>query len=397
MSPRHAGVAAVLLLTVIGCGGKTEEPVPTLVASRADFEVVVRAHGELAAARSTVIKIPPQLSTWQTIGWIAEEGALVRAGDPVLVFSDVDIVAGTAETESKIGLEDLRRESAENGFDRDDLHLHNQLEVLDMQRDMATRYAPKDEQIFSRNQIIEATIDLEVLGTESAYLNRQGEQLGLRQVAELELLTLQRRTHEVKLSQLQSARANLALTAPHDGVFLLGEGWSKESLRPGTRVHPMWNLGELPDLSQMTAKVWVHESEAGGLKAGLAATVSLDIAPGRAFKASVARVSGVAAPIDEASPARYFEVTLDLAELDRVLLRPRHRVEAAIFVERLADVIAVPNQAVFEEGGTAFVMVREGGRFLRRDVVLGSRGPSRTVVRTGLAAGDELALARPPE
>jgi multidrug efflux pump subunit AcrA (membrane-fusion protein) len=388
-------LGALLVATLTGCAESPNEPVPTVTATPGTVEVAVRADGELVAARSTVIKIPPQLSGWQTIGWIAEPGSAVTEGDPVVVFSDAEIVLDEDDARRRVGLGDLRIEASVRDFDTDELHLHNQLEVLALERDMAETFAPSDELIFSRNEILEAAIDLEYLGTESDYLERETGKLEERRRAELELLSLQRQTHQLKLEQLEEAEGSLVVRAPHDGIFLLDDDWDEGDLQPGCRVHPFWSLGELPDLSRMQAKVWVHESEAGSLEPGMEARLTLDMAPGRDFPATVASMAGVAAAIDADNPAKYFEVLLDVEGSDSELLRPRHRVEATIFVARLEDAMAVPNQAVFQEDETTYVYVEDGGSFRRTEVEVGLRGPSRTVIAGGIEPGEVVALVRP--
>jgi multidrug efflux pump subunit AcrA (membrane-fusion protein) len=68
-----------------------------------------------------------------------------------------------------------------------------------------------------------------------------------------------------------------------------------------------------------------------------------------------------------------------------------------IFVERRADQLAIPNQAIFQEAGEVWVWVREDGGFVERPVAIGERSISRTIVLEGLDEGDVVALADPSE
>jgi multidrug efflux pump subunit AcrA (membrane-fusion protein) len=73
-------------------------------------------------------------------------------------------------------------------------------------------------------------------------------------------------------------------------------------------------------------------------------------------------------------------------------MKPGIQVKATVFVERLADVIAVPNQALVYEQDKAFVMVRRGSRAEKRPVETGARSLTLTVVTKGLAPGEVILL-----
>jgi multidrug efflux pump subunit AcrA (membrane-fusion protein) len=154
-------------------------------------------------------------------------------------------------------------------------------------------------------------------------------------------------------------------------------------------------LGELPDLSAMQARVYVLESEAAGLAQGLRAEVTLDAHPERTYAGSVASVQPIANPIEPESPVKYFETILALDETDGDVMRAGSRARAVIFVEERDAVLAVPNQALFHDDDGAYVYASNGGGFERRAVTLGARSVARTVVQSGLSAGDVVALVDP--
>jgi multidrug efflux pump subunit AcrA (membrane-fusion protein) len=145
----------------------------------------------------------------------------------------------------------------------------------------------------------------------------------------------------------------------------------------------------------MEAKVVVLESEAAGLKEGLPVTVGLDYEPGRTFTGKVAAIDTIAKPLSDDSPLKYFEARVGLDVTDPQLMKPGVQVRASIFVEKLDDVVAVPNQAFVFEGEAAFVFVRKGGRVLKRPVEMGARSLTQTVVTKGLEEGAQILLGQP--
>jgi hypothetical protein len=141
----------------------------------------------------------------------------------------------------------------------------------------------------------------------------------------------------------------------------------------------------------MEAKVFVLESRprASGEPAGHVPRLQ----PGRAFTGKVA--GSIRSPLlSEDSPLKYFERAPPRRH-DPELMKPGVQVRASIFVEKLADVIAIPNQAFVFEGDAAFVFIRKGGRVLKRPVEMGARSLTQTVVTKGLEEGAQILLGQP--
>jgi hypothetical protein len=178
-------------------------------------------------------------------------------------------------------------------------------------------------------------------------------------------------------------------------MLIINKYWNGEKFRVGMNAYSGMKLGSLPDLSVMEAKLYVLESEASGLKEGLPVSVILDYEPGRVFAGKVAGIDTIAKPLSEDSPLKYFETRVRLDVTDPGLMKPGIQVRASIFVEKLAGVIAVPNQALVFEADKAFVLVRKGGRVQRRPVDMGARSLTQTVITKGLEAGGRILLGQP--
>ncbi|MCL5742477.1 MAG: efflux RND transporter periplasmic adaptor subunit, partial [Acidobacteria bacterium] len=82
------------------------------------------------------------------------------------------------------------------------------------------------------------------------------------------------------------------------------------------------------------------------------------------------------------------------AQLD-VLLRPGLLADVEIIVEKIPNAIHIPNQALFEKEGQIIAYVKVKGRFEARPVSLLKRSESTVVIRSGLKAGEIIALADP--
>jgi multidrug efflux pump subunit AcrA (membrane-fusion protein) len=154
-------------------------------------------------------------------------------------------------------------------------------------------------------------------------------------------------------------------------------------------------LGSLPDLSVMEAKLFVLESEASGLKESLPVSLSLDFEPGRVFAGKLVSIDTVAKPLTEESPAKFFETKASLEVTDPALMKPGVQVRASIFVEKLDDVITVPNQAISFDEGRAFLLVKRSAKVEKREVGVGARSLTLTVITKGLDEGESILLGHP--
>ena len=82
------------------------------------------------------------------------------------------------------------------------------------------------------------------------------------------------------------------------------------------------------------------------------------------------------------------------AQLD-ILLRPGLLADVEIIVERIPDAIHIPVQAVFERDGKPVVYVKQGERFVVREIKPLKRSESTMVIAEGLQEGEIVALADP--
>ncbi len=101
---------------------------------------------------------------------------------------------------------------------------------------------------------------------------------------------------------------------------------------------------------------------------------------------------------------RFSQVELDAAKLPPppeeskgldVLLRPGMLADVEIIVEKIANAIHVPSQAIFERDNKYFVYLRGGKGFVEQPVQIARRTESTVVLSSGVKAGDTVAMADP--
>lgn len=395
-----AGLAAAVALGFYLPGspilGGARAGVPVERVEPRPFVRRVTAEGELRAVRATPLSVPPGAPGPFRIGWLAEDGVRVRAGDVVIRFDPSEVEKELVEAADDLAsarLEAQKQSAEDMAAIR---KLERDLELAREELTNARQFQKKDELVFSRSEIVESEIDQELaLGKEEHARDARGRRETLSR-AGLDLLGIRMRQAEARIARARQALAALTVTAPHDGVLVLKRNWRGEAPRVGDQV---WNnqvMAEIPDLSAMEAEVFVLEADAGGLAPGRPARMALESRPGVEHAARIARVEALAKPRFRGSPVQYFGVVLALGETDPGIMKPGQRVRATLELDERPRALTVPRQAVFEREGKMVVYRQEAGGALEPvAVTLGPGSAGRVVIESGLAAGDVVALVDP--
>jgi HlyD family secretion protein len=372
--------------------------VPVGPVARRDFVHLVPAEGNLRAARSTTVSVPMAAPGPFHVAWVAPDGSRVRAGEVLVRFDPTDLVKALDDAEGDLASARLKTDKQRSSDLAEIDKLQRDVAMARVELANAMQFQKKDELIFSRHDIIQSQIDQQLAGERERHAREQRRNQETLGRADLDLLAIDVRKAEVKIRQARAGLSALRVTAPHDGVVMLRRlGFMSDPPRVGDTVWSGMPLAEIPDLSIMQAEVYVLEADAGGLAAGKPATVAVESDPGVEHAARIARVDTLAKPRLKGSPVQFFAVTLALARTDPRVMKPGQRVKAVLRLEERRGALVVPRQAVFQRDGRNVVYRRRaGGRaFEAEPVELGPSDIGSTVITSGIAAGDLVALRDP--
>ena len=161
--------ALLFILQMVGCGGSESTGTATMRVKKETFEVIIPGFGELQAVKSTPIMVPPQVRGRQTIAWMLPENSFVEKGSTVAKL-DANWYHERIQKEN-FGIQkiDLDIKDKERELQREKSELNGQLNLTSIERDMADVYAARDENIYSRNQIIKDSINLDYLKQKTSF------------------------------------------------------------------------------------------------------------------------------------------------------------------------------------------------------------------------------------
>jgi macrolide-specific efflux system membrane fusion protein len=137
----------------------------------------------------------------------------------------------------------------------------------------------------------------------------------------------------------------------------------------------------------MTMTVALSEADVSKVRVGQAATVTLDALTGVELGAHVSAISTVGTT---SSGVVSYNATLTLNQTNSQV-KPGMSASASIIVGQ-AQGVNVPNTAVSGTGSIANVTLVSNGKKTQKQVAVGLRGNSRTLIASGLSAGEQLAV-----
>lgn len=361
------------------------------------FEITLQADGELRAAESTPIKPPVGSRDPRTIEWMVPDNSWVTEGQIVARFDASVARRGTQDIGIELSKVDIQVMAKQRELERLLGELGNELELVDIEKVMAEEFSFDNELAYSRHEIIDAMRDKELLEYRSGHLEGKKGTYREREGAEEAVLNAARDTQESKYREHQSQLNNSEIRAPHNGFFVYEKSWFGQKVDVGSTVFPGNKIATIPNLEKMEAVLHVLETEAVGIAEGQSALVTIDAYPDRPLSGTISHVSATASPIARDIPVNFFTITVALLDADPTWIRPESLVSAVIAIERVQDTIFIPNQSVFSDSSGDWVLLREGGDLVRREIVLGLRGTNRSQIISGLEKDSQIALFPPEE
>jgi len=398
-----AVVVAVILLAGSGVLfgavrlGRRSPTVPTIEVKRGEFLDSLQFRGEVKALKSVTISAPAEAGDLQIIK-ISPEGTVVKTGDVVVEFDKTKTEQDLAQFKSA-----LKSAEAEIGQAKAQARLaeeENKTAVLKARYDVeGAKLEASKQEIVSKIEGEEAKLKL----ADSEQKLREAETKQKSDEA-LNKATIESKEQASKKAQYDVQRAERALTqmsqrAPSAGTISLLQHWGGSGMvtyRPGDRAWPGAAIAELPDATTLRITARVDETERGRLALQQPVTVQLNAIPDRQFSGHIEQIGAIASlDFNSGWPiTRNFILEVGIDQTDP-RFKPGITGEVTVVVDKVANAIILPAQALFQKSGQNVAYVWHGGDFEERVVEVGRRSGDKIVVAKGVSTGDKVALRDP--
>jgi len=145
------------------------------------------------------------------------------------------------------------------------------------------------------------------------------------------------------------------------------------------------------DLTQMNVESRLNEVDAGRVKLGGKVTITSKLLGDTPAQGTITEISPQAVVIaslqGNSSPTVLVKIHLDKVPAG---LKPGFTVNIHMIVATKEGVLAVPQEALFQEGKKNFVYLIEEGRLLKTEVRIGIGNDTHQEISSGLKAGDQI-------
>lgn len=194
-------------------------------------------------------------------------------------------------------------------------------------------------------------------------------------VAQRDLATANLAQANAALRRAREVQSNSTVTSPVTG-FVVERNYDAGST-PGEKP-----IVVVADLREMKLEAGVSELEAGRLRVGMKAVVSVQAKPGQTFTGQLA---AIAPEVDERN--RHFMIDVRVPNDGRALLSGMYA-SARITEATTTNAILVPKDAVTSRDGKRVVQKVQGNAVTFTEVTEGLSDASHVQIVKGLAAGD---------
>jgi HlyD family secretion protein len=391
-----AALGAALLSACDATPPVASSPSETL-AARA-WNETVDAEGEIKAASDTPLAVPGSGWSSRVLVDMVADGSNVRKGQVVARFDAPQSRMELSQAEYELLRKTLAEEASRQAAAVDRGVLAGERAKVEDDLGLSRRYAKVDLSVFAKNTILDALADVGFLTTKRGYLDWKGGQAQARSAAQEAVLHSQRDSVQQTAAQKRQSLDSLELLAPHDGVFLQAARWDGAKALVGASQMAGEAFGFIPDLDQLVARFSVPEGRAYGLKPGMPVRVRL-AGTGTELDLAVTKVSSSASTISSDSPVKYteFDAAIATDAARRLGLKPGQALNGTVWLVARQSALTVPNMSLVQEGAGYVVYTEDAGWPVKHKIELGQRGPVRSEIKSGLAAGARIILVPPAE
>lgn len=194
-------------------------------------------------------------------------------------------------------------------------------------------------------------------------------------VAQRDLAAANLAQADAALRRAREVQSNATITSPVNG-YVVERNYDAGAI-PGDKP-----VVVVADMRQMKLEAGVSELEAGRIRVGLKARVSVQAKPGQLFDGVLA---AIAPEVDERN--RHFMIDVRVPNADRALLSGMYAA-ARIVESTVANAVVVPKDAVMTKDGKRVVQKVQGDVLSIVVVTEGLSDGTRVQIVSGLAAGD---------
>ncbi len=191
---------------------------------------------------------------------------------------------------------------------------------------------------------------------------------------------------EIRIQALEALLNAREITAPFDGTITL------VNMQPGDQASMGSPAFRLDDLSKILVDVQISEMDISRIEIGQDVTLTFDGINDKTYHGTVIEVASVGTAVQGSVN---FNIVVEITDADEEI-RPPMTAGVSIVVNRLENVLLVPNRALYMQNGQRVVYVLRNGQMTAVPITIGASSSLFSEVLSGdIAEGDLVILNLP--
>ncbi|MBR0036221.1 MAG: HlyD family efflux transporter periplasmic adaptor subunit [Bacteroidales bacterium] len=345
---------------------------------RGEFNDYIRISGRVQPL--TTIQLSPQEGgIVQTI--LIEEGSAVKAGDPILILSndnlDLQILnseAELAEKENILRNTQIQMEQQKLDVRQNELEYGTQVERL--HRAYVQQKALYDDKLIAKEDYLKAEEDYLLAQQKYELIVERARQDSLFRGTQIDRMEESLENMLLNMQMIRKRKSNLVVKAPIDGELGLLDVVLGQSIASGTRI------GQINSVGVYKVEAQIDEHYIDRVVAGLEATFERQ---GETYSTSIRKV------YPEVRDGKFkadFKFVGDQPEN----IRSGQTYYLNLQLGQPEEAVIIPRGTFYQKTGGKWIYVvdKDGGRAVRREIRIGRQNPQYYEVLEGLEPGEQV-------
>jgi HlyD family secretion protein len=359
--------------------------------SRRDFVRSVRLGGTVEAVESTTISAPrlsgPN-SNSLVITTLIRPGTTVNQGDLIVEFDRQEQIKNSLDRRAE--LQDLEQQIAKREAQERAARAHDDSELTLGQSAIARAQLEMGKnELLPKINVEKNKLALEQADATMKQLKATYELK--RRAAEADIRILQIRRDRAANAERQAAgnAERMSIHAPIGGMAVVKTIWKGNNMaevQEGEEVRAGVPIVDIVNPNAMRVRARVNQADVNELRVGQSVRVGLDAYPALSFDGRIAQISPLGVASVLSGKVRTFIVLVNVNGSHPNLM-PDLSASLDVALDRTANAIVVPRDAIRQDGNRTIVRVKRGNSFEDRTVTVQATNAYEALLSSGLDDG----------
>jgi HlyD family secretion protein len=359
--------------------------------SRRDFVRSIRLGGTVEAVESTTISAPrlsgPN-SNSLVITTLVRPGTTVSQGDLIVEFDRQEQIKNSLDRRAE--LQDLEQQIAKREAQERAARAHDDSELT-----LAESAIARAQLEMGKNELLpKINVEKNKLALEQAEATMKQLKATYelkRRAAEADIRILQIRRDRAANAERQAAgnADRMSIHAPLRGMAVVKTIWKGNNMaevQEGEEVRAGVPIVDIVNPNAMRVRARVNQADVNELQVGQSVRVGLDAYPALSFDGRIAQISPLGVASVLSGKVRTFIVLVNVNGSHPNLM-PDLSASLDVALDRTANAIVVPRDAIRQDGNRTIVRVKRGNSFEDRTVTVQATNAYEALLSSGLDDG----------